>query len=97
MDRVQLHAMTPADLDAVLALQKRCYGVGFLERREAFAAKLAVTDGLGCCWLARRDDDGEPLAYAVSLLCIVAACVAASLVPALRAGKINPVVAIRQD
>ncbi|HEY0956088.1 MAG TPA: GNAT family N-acetyltransferase [Roseateles sp.] len=67
MDRVQLHAMTPADLDAVLALQKRCYGVGFLERREAFAAKLAVTDGLGCCWLARRDDDGEPLAYAVSL------------------------------
>ncbi len=67
MDRVQLHAMTPADLDAVLALQQRCYGVGFLERREAFAAKLAVTDGLGCCWLVRRDDDGAPLAYAVSL------------------------------
>lgn len=57
--------MTPADLDAVLALQQRCYGVSFLERREAFAAKLAVTGGLGCCWLVRRD--GEPLAYAVSL------------------------------
>lgn len=57
--------MTPADLDAVLALQQRCYGVDFLERREAFAAKLAATQGLGCCWMARRD--GEPLAYVVSL------------------------------
>lgn len=66
MDRVQLHAMTPADLDAVLALQQRCYGVGFLERREAFAAKLAVTEGLGCCWMA-RGEGGEPLAYALSL------------------------------
>lgn len=66
MDRVHLHAMTPVDLDAVLALQQRCYGVDFLERREAFAAKLAVTEGLDCCWIARRDD-GEPLAYAVSL------------------------------
>ena len=66
MERVQLHAMTPADLDAVLALQQRCYGVGFLEHREAFEAKLAATQGLDCCWMARRDD-GEPLAYAVSL------------------------------
>jgi GNAT superfamily N-acetyltransferase len=61
--------MTPADLDAVLALQQRCYGVSFLERREAFAAKLAVTAGLGCCWMARRpgSEGREPLAYAVSL------------------------------
>ncbi len=66
MSRVHLHAMTPVDLDAVLALQQRCYGVDFLERREAFAAKLAVTDGLGCCWMA-RDEDGQRLAYAVSL------------------------------
>lgn len=66
MSRVQLHAMAPVDLDAVLALQQRCYGVDFLERREAFAAKLAATDGLACCWIARRDD-GVPLAYAVSL------------------------------
>ena len=61
--------MTPADLDAVLALQQRCYGVSFLERREAFAAKLAATAGLDCCWMVRRPDagGGEPLAYAVSL------------------------------
>lgn len=57
--------MAPADLDAVLVLQQRCYGVSFWERREAFAAKLAITAGLDCCWMASRD--GRPLAYAVSL------------------------------
>ncbi|MBV8036829.1 GNAT family N-acetyltransferase [Roseateles sp.] len=57
--------MTPADLDAVLALQQRCYGVDFLERREAFAAKLVATEGLECCWMAC--DASGPLAYAVSL------------------------------
>ena len=57
--------MTLADLDAVLALQQRCYGVSLLEGREAFAAKLAATAGLDSCWMARQGD--EPLAYAVSL------------------------------
>lgn len=65
MQGVALQAMTPADLDAVLALQQRCYGVDFLERREAFAAKLAATEGLDCCWMAQGA--GGPLAYAVSL------------------------------
>jgi GNAT superfamily N-acetyltransferase len=57
--------MTPADLDAVLALQQRCYGASFLESRAAFAAKLDVTAGLDCCWMACQD--GAPCAYAVSL------------------------------
>lgn len=74
--------MTPADLDAVLALQQRCYGVSFLERREAFAAKLAATQGLDCCWVARRD--GEPLAYAVSLP------VCEATLPALDAPQVEP-------
>jgi predicted lysophospholipase L1 biosynthesis ABC-type transport system permease subunit len=38
----------------------------------------------------------DPLAFAGSLLCIVAACVGAALVPALRAGRIDPVGAMRQ-
>jgi hypothetical protein len=38
----------------------------------------------------------DPIAYAGSLLCIVAACVCAALVPALRAGRIVPVTAMRQ-
>lgn len=57
--------MTPADLDAVLALQQRCYGVSFLESRAAFAAKLEVTAGLDCCWMAWQS--GAPCGYAVSL------------------------------
>lgn len=39
----------------------------------------------------------EPVAYAASLLGIVAACVTASLVPALRAARIDPMAILRQD
>jgi hypothetical protein len=38
----------------------------------------------------------DPVAYAGSLLFIVAACVCATLLPALRAGRIDPVAAMRQ-
>jgi predicted permease len=39
----------------------------------------------------------DPVAYAGSLLVIIAACTCAALVPALRAGRINPLAALRQD
>jgi predicted permease len=39
----------------------------------------------------------DPIAYAGSLLCIVAACAGAALAPALRAGRVNPLAALRQD
>ena len=39
----------------------------------------------------------DPIAYAVSLLSIVSACACAALIPALRAARINPVAALRQD
>ena len=39
----------------------------------------------------------DPVAYAASLLCIVTACACAALIPVLRAGRIDPVAALRQD
>jgi len=39
----------------------------------------------------------DPVAYAASLLCIVTACACAALIPALRAGRIDPVTALRHD
>ena len=38
----------------------------------------------------------DPIAYAVSLLCIVTACTCAALIPALRAARIDPVGALKQ-
>jgi hypothetical protein len=39
----------------------------------------------------------DPVAYAASVICIVAACTCAALVPALRAARIDPVGALRRD
>jgi hypothetical protein len=39
----------------------------------------------------------DPVAYGASLLLIVAACAGAALAPALRAGRVNPLAALRQD
>ena len=39
----------------------------------------------------------DPIAYLASLLCIVTACAFAALIPALRAGRIDPIAALRQD
>ena len=38
----------------------------------------------------------DPVAYAASLLCVVVACAGAALIPALRAGRTDPVAALRQ-
>jgi ABC-type antimicrobial peptide transport system permease subunit len=39
----------------------------------------------------------DPIAYAASVLCILAACTCAALIPALRAGAIDPIGALRDD
>ena len=39
----------------------------------------------------------DPVAYTTSFLCIVAACGCAALIPAVRAGRIDPVVTLRQE
>jgi ABC-type antimicrobial peptide transport system permease subunit len=39
----------------------------------------------------------DPVAYVVSLVCIVTACLFAALIPALRASRIDPIATLRQD
>jgi predicted permease len=39
----------------------------------------------------------DPLAYAASLLCIVTSCASAALIPAVRAARVDPIAALRQD
>ena len=39
----------------------------------------------------------DPLAYAASLLCVLAACALAALVPVRRAGRVDPIGALRHD
>jgi len=39
----------------------------------------------------------DPVAYAVSLLIIVAACLVAAAIPAARAARLDPALTLRQD
>jgi len=39
----------------------------------------------------------DPVAYAASVACILAACLAAAAIPAGRAARVNPIAALRQD
>lgn len=39
----------------------------------------------------------DPIAYTVGIVCIAAACAGAALIPALRAGRVDPLAALRED
>jgi ABC-type antimicrobial peptide transport system permease subunit len=39
----------------------------------------------------------DPVAYGASLLVVVVSCVVAALIPAMRAARIDPIAALRQD
>ena len=63
----------------------------------------SLTAALGAVLLATVAPIGsvvrlfDPVAYGASLLCIVTACAGAALIPALRAGRSDPVATLRQD
>jgi ABC-type antimicrobial peptide transport system permease subunit len=63
----------------------------------------SLTAALGAVLLATFAPIGsvvrlfDPVAYTASLLCIITACAGAALIPALRAGRSDPVAALRHD
>jgi ABC-type antimicrobial peptide transport system permease subunit len=61
----------------------------------AFGAVLLATPGAGS--IGSVVSLFDPVAYVASLLCIVTACAGSALIPALRAGRIDPIAALRQD
>ena len=89
---------TPGSIGALVLLQTaRPVGIGLL-------LGVTLTAGLGAALLATPAAEligpvvrlFDPVAYAASILCIVTASACAALIPALRAGRINPVAALRQ-
>jgi ABC-type antimicrobial peptide transport system permease subunit len=82
----------------VLSQSARPVGIGLLlggSFTAGLGAALLATPAAGLIGSTVRLFD--PVAYAASLLCIVTACACAALIPALRAGRIDPVAALRQD
>jgi hypothetical protein len=82
----------------VLAQSARPVGLGLI-------AGSSCTAALGAALLATPAAEQigstvrlfDPVAYAASLFCIVLACACAALIPALRAGRIDPATALRHD
>jgi predicted permease len=96
--RVALGATRRSIGALVLAQSARPVGVGLL-----LGGSLAAALGGALLATSAAEEIGsivrlfDPVAYAVSLACIVAACAGAALLPALRAGRIDPVATLRQD
>ena len=96
--RMALGATSGAIAALVLSQSARPVGIGLL-------AGATLTIGIGAALLATPAAAligpvvrvFDPVAYAVALLSIMTACACAALVPALRAARINPVAALRQD
>jgi predicted permease len=82
----------------VLSQLARPVGFGLL-----VGASLAAALGVGLLATPAAAQIGtvvrlfDPVAYTTSLVCIVAACACAALIPALRAARIDPVGTLRQD
>ena len=90
---------TRARIGALVLLQSaRPVGIGLLlggALAAGFGAALLATPMAEAIGSAVRLFD--PVAYVATLVCVVTACTCAALIPALRAGRIDPVGALRQD
>jgi predicted permease len=96
--RMALGATRGSIARLVLAQSARPVGIGLL-----LGSSLTATLGIALLATPAAEQIGsavnllDPAAYAVSLLCIVVACACAALLPALRAGRIDPIGPLRQD
>jgi predicted lysophospholipase L1 biosynthesis ABC-type transport system permease subunit len=96
--RMALGATRRSIAALVLSQSARPVGIGLL-------VGASLTAALGAALLATPAAEMigstvrlfDPVAYAASLLCIIAACACAALIPALRAGRIDPIGSLRQD
>lgn len=79
---VELRLLRTTDVSQVLAVQAQCYEAEFIERAEAFEAKLAAAEPHGSSWIVTQDE--RALAYVVAL----PACL--NTLPALDAAHITP-------
>jgi predicted permease len=96
--RMALGASSRSIVTFVLSQSAGPVGIGLLLGGSLTAALGAVLlSTLGAGSIASLVRLFDPVAYAASLLCIVTACVCAALIPALRAGRIDPIAALRQD
>ena len=96
--RIALGATGRSIATLVLSQMAGPVGIGLLlggSLTGALSAVLVATLGSGSIGSIVRLFD--PVAYFASLLCIVTACACAALIPALRAGRINPIAALRQE
>jgi predicted permease len=96
--RMALGATRRGIATLVLSQSARPVGIGLLlgsSLTAALGAVLLATPAAEVIGSSVRLFD--PVAYLASLVCIVAACSCAALIPALRAGGIDPVTALRQD
>jgi predicted permease len=96
--RMALGATSQRIAALVLSQSAGPVGIGLLvgcSLTAALAAALLALPGAEAIGSTVRLFD--PVAYAGSLLFIVIACASAALVPALRAGRIDPVAALRQE
>jgi hypothetical protein len=96
--RMALGASAGGIAALVLTQSARPVGIGLL-------AGVSLTAALGAALLATPAADEiastvrlfDPAAYGASLLCTIAACACAAVIPARRASRIDPVAALRQD
>ena len=96
--RMALGATTPEVGGLVLSQSLRPVGLGLVA-----GCGLAAALGIVLMSTPAAEQIGaivhvfDPVAYAASLLLILAACAPAALIPALRAARIEPIKSLRQD